>query len=184
MSITYTELLTVDSYNDLRKSVNWSTIGESLERKGLEHTALMMSANDEGIPVVVVRVIIDYGYIVYITDVVVHPDYQGKDIGRELMSKVIVYIAENSVPGQRKYINIMSASDKENFYEKFGFIKRQNDTLGCGLTQWVQKETLAGISRCKLYKSFILNEILSDEYRAEKAILDEKLKQSRIKQDC
>ena len=143
MSITYTESLTVEAYNGLRKSVNWSAFDESVAKKGLEHTAFMISANDEGVPVGMARVITDYGYIIYIADVVVRPDYQGKGIGRELMLKVMAYIAENTAPGQRKFINLMSAPDKEGFYEKFGFIKRPNDKLGCGMTQWVQKETLA-----------------------------------------
>jgi ribosomal protein S18 acetylase RimI-like enzyme len=143
MSIIYTESLTVEAYNGLRKSVNWSAIEEPLAKKGLEHTAFVISANDEGVPVGMARVITDYGYIVYIADVIVRPDYQGMGIGRALMSNVMAYIDENISPGQGKFINLMAAPDKEGFYEKFGFIKRPNDTLGCGMTQWVQKATLA-----------------------------------------
>jgi len=103
----------------------------------------MISANDEGVPVGMARVIIDYGYIVYIADVIVRPDYQGMGIGRALMSKVKAYIDENIAPGQGKFISLMAAPGKESFYEKYGFIKRPNDTLGCGMTQWMQNEKMA-----------------------------------------
>ena len=47
MSITYTESLTVEAYNGLRKSVNWSAIEESLAKKGLEHTAFVISVEEK-----------------------------------------------------------------------------------------------------------------------------------------
>ena len=53
----------------------------------------------------------------YIQDLMVHPNYQGKGIGTELMNQMIAYLKE-------KHIYMISVVYEENlklFYEKFGF---------------------------------------------------------------
>jgi predicted GNAT family N-acyltransferase len=124
----------------LRKSANWPAIEETLAQKGLEHSAFLIVANDNSSPIGMARVITDYGYTVYIADVIVLPDYQGKGLGREIMSQVMAYIDENIAPGHGKFITLMAAKGKEDFYLRFGFIKRPNDNYGCGMSQWIQKE--------------------------------------------
>jgi GNAT superfamily N-acetyltransferase len=85
------------------------------------------------------RVITDYGYVVYIADVIVMPEYQGKGVGRLLLNGIMKYINDNIAPGQQKSINLMAAKGKEEFYKKFGFEERPNDYSGCGMSQWISK---------------------------------------------
>lgn len=140
MNITYTNSLMPEEFNTLRASVGWTTIESVLTVKGLENTACIVCARDGEKAVGMARVITDYGYVVYIADMIVLPEYQGNGIGREIMSRVMAYIKQNIAQGQSKYIALMAAKDKEGFYEKFGFIKRPTDDSGCGMTQWMQKE--------------------------------------------
>ena len=86
------------------------------------------------------RVITDYGYVAYIADVIVLPEYQGKGIGGEIMRRVMAYIKDRTAPGQCMYIALMAAEGKEGFYERFGFKKRPAGNLGCGMTLWYEKE--------------------------------------------
>ena len=144
MNITYTNILTPEEYNDLRAAVHFSVIESSLAAKGLAHSAFIVSARDGGKAVGMARVITDYGYTVYIADVIVHPDYQGKGLGREIMTRIMAYVDENVAPGQAKFITLMAAKGKEGFYEKFGFLKRPTAELGCGMTQWIRKEEQDG----------------------------------------
>ncbi|MCQ2503861.1 MAG: GNAT family N-acetyltransferase [Saccharofermentans sp.] len=74
----------------------------------------------------------------YISDVIVPPDYQGKGYGRRIMEKLMSVINKSMKPGEKIMINFMAASGKEDFYQKFGSIKRPNDTLGCGMCRWVE----------------------------------------------
>lgn len=53
----------------------------------------------------------------YICDVSVHPDYQGRGIGREIVSKLLEFSA-----GHRKII-LYACPGKEDFYRKLGFMR-------------------------------------------------------------
>lgn len=142
MNITYTEKITVAQYNGLRKAVGWNEIQEDLALKGLENSAFLVVLADDLVPVGMARVITDYGYTVLISDVVVHPAYQGSGYGRMLMTKVMEYIHQNTAPGQKKMVNLMAAQGKEAFYKKFGFDERPNGKQGAGMSQWISVETI------------------------------------------
>jgi len=140
MTITYTNILTPEEYSSLRAAAGWSKIEASLAANGLMHSAFIVSVRDGEKAIGMARVITDYGYTVYIADVIVHPDYQGKGIGRGIMTRIMAWVGENIAPGQAKYITLMAAKGKEGFYEKFGFVRRPTDELGPGMTQWIRKK--------------------------------------------
>lgn len=140
MNIIYTNILTVEQYNGLRKSVSWNPIEPVLAKAGLDHTAFLIVANNNGVPVGMARVITDYGYQVLIADAIVHPDYQGNGIGGAMMKRVMTHIHESVASGQGKMINLMAAKGKDGFYQKFGFIERPSEKFGPGMTQWISKE--------------------------------------------
>jgi predicted N-acetyltransferase YhbS len=65
-----------------------------------------------------------------LADVIVKPDYQGKGIGKHLVSECIGYVDSQLKDGWKIKIVIVSAKGKENFYEQFGFVTRPNDQDG------------------------------------------------------
>ena len=137
MNISYSNTITVAQYNGLRKAVGWNAIQEDLAERGLQNTAYLVVLTDGGVPLGMARVITDYGYTVLLSDVVVHPDYQGSGCGRMLMTKIMDYISQSIAPGQMKMINLMAAQGKEGFYRKFGFLERPYDGKGAGMSQWI-----------------------------------------------
>ncbi|MCL1878899.1 MAG: GNAT family N-acetyltransferase [Defluviitaleaceae bacterium] len=138
MNIKYENSVSVEEFNLLRVAVGWSAIEAELTAKGLEHSAFVVCARDGEKAIGMARVITDYGYVVFVTDVTVLPEYQGKGIGGELMRRVMAYINENIAPGQRKAVQLMSKKGKEEFYEKYGFVQRPNETDGCGMVVWIE----------------------------------------------
>jgi GNAT superfamily N-acetyltransferase len=139
MNITYKNNISAEQFNMLRVSAGWKVIHPDLAQKGLDNTAYIIVACENGLPIGMARVVTDYGYTVIIADVIVLPAYQRKGIGKEIMTRIMTYIKENISPGQAKFINLMSAKGKEGFYKKFGFEERPNDKNGCGMTQWIEK---------------------------------------------
>ncbi len=108
-------------------------------KRGLENSAFIVAAKDGENTVGMARYISDGGYVVFIVDVIVLPEYQRKGIGKVMVGKIMEHIRCNLKDGYCIQVDLMAAKGKENFYEEFGFIKRPNDTFGCGMTQRIKK---------------------------------------------
>lgn len=139
MEIKFTKKISVGDYNFLRSSVGWKMVEAEQAKKGIKNSAYICVANVSGKNVGMARVITDGGCIVFIADVIVHPDYQGMGIGNEIMSRVMKYVEGLVNEGQFVYVSLMAAKGKEGFYERFGFTKRPNENYGCGMTQNIER---------------------------------------------
>ena len=74
MNIEYTNFLTVEEFNFLRTSVGWDAIENELASNGLKNSAFTVCARDGGKAIGMARVITDYGYVVFVHDVIVSPE--------------------------------------------------------------------------------------------------------------
>jgi ribosomal protein S18 acetylase RimI-like enzyme len=64
------------------------------------------------------RVLTDGIYRATLWDVVVHPDYQGRGVGEEMMNRILAHPILSRV--EKFWLN---TRDKFGFYEKFGFVR-------------------------------------------------------------
>ena len=127
---------TAEEYNYIRKQVGWTGYKISEINEGFKSTLYCVCAYENNKIVAMARVIGDGIMVFYIQDVIVLPQYQRQGIGSIMMNKIMQYIKANSV--NNTIIGLMSASGKEEFYEKYGFIKRPNEKMGCGMTQFYE----------------------------------------------
>ena len=140
MDYEITDYITPEEYMEMRRLVEWSEFPLEQAMEGIKHSAYLCVLRKDGKVIALARVITDYGYVVYIADVIVRPEYQGQGLGRKLMEDVMAYIKDQLKPGYKKMVSLMAAQGKEEFYKKFGFVTRPNDMYGCGMCQWVQAE--------------------------------------------
>ena len=141
MDIIFGSKISVEDFNFLRKSVGWGELELKIATKSIENALFIVTAIYDGKIIGLTRVSGDGGYTVFITDVIVLPDYQNKGIGKQLITKAMDYIKETFLEkGQGISVNLMSAKGREPFYEKFGFNVRPNENRGAGMDQWIQKE--------------------------------------------
>ena len=87
-------------------------------RRMLAGTDYQFSAWDGRRLVGFARVITDGVYRATLWDVVVHPDYQGRGVGEELMNRILTHPVLSTV--EKFWLN---TRDKHGFYEKFGFVR-------------------------------------------------------------
>lgn len=120
----------------LRAAVGWQPITEDQAQSGLDHSDFIIACRDEGQIVGCARIFWDKGYIAYLADVMVKPEYQGQGIGKKLVSSCIQYIDAQLKSGWRVKIVMVSAKGKEAFYEKLGFQGRPNKIDGPGMQMW------------------------------------------------
>ena len=83
------------------------------------------------------RAVGDGGYHLLVVDVIVHPDYQRQGIGKQMITQLMDFVhTEYIEDGETTMVSLLSAKDKEPFYEKFGFLRRPNDERGAGMSQF------------------------------------------------
>ena len=139
MQITYKEhTLTPEKFNNLTEAVDWGTRENKIIEEALKHTLYSLCVYDENKLIGYGRIIGDKTIFLYIQDIMVIPEYQGKKIGTGIMNKLIEKINEYKKvnPEIRTYLG--ATKGKESFYEKFGFISRPNEDLGAGMVLYNQ----------------------------------------------
>lgn len=136
--IVLSDEISVEDYNDLRKSVEFITIRENRARTALDNALYKVIAYDGKRPVGMTRVVGDGGYVYFICDVIVRPEYQSNGLGRRLIETTLSWLESQVEPGETIMVNLMSAMGKENFYEKLGFSTRPFGNHGAGMSRWIE----------------------------------------------
>ncbi|MBP3921928.1 MAG: GNAT family N-acetyltransferase [Ruminiclostridium sp.] len=136
--ITYEYRIPKD-INSFRRSVGWYELSERQLTAAKNNSVFAITALDGEKEVGSARVVGDGGYQFFISDVIVRPEYQGMGIGREMLNRLMNCALSVADDGETIMVNLMSAKDKEGFYEKLGFMKRPNDERGCGMTLFLTK---------------------------------------------
>lgn len=136
--ITYEYRIPKD-INSFRRSVGWYELSERQLNAAKNNSVFAITALDGEKEVGSARVVGDGGYQFFISDVIVRPEYQGMGIGREMLNRLMNCALSVADDGETIMVNLMSAKDKEGFYEKLGFMKRPNDERGCGMTLFLTK---------------------------------------------
>ena len=134
-----TNTIDPQDYLNMRDAVGWTKFAIEQATEGLKNS-IIWCIRDQGRPVALGRIVTDHGYIVYIADIIVLPEYQGQGLGRQIMENIMNYIKAQLKPGYRIMAVLVSAKGKEAFYEKFGFIKRPDESFGPGMHQWLTIE--------------------------------------------
>lgn len=98
-------------------------------RLAMENSVFRVSVFDGGKVVAMARMIGDMGLCYYIKDVIVHPDYQKKGIGRLLINELLEFIKSNGIGGTQIFVELCAMPDKIPFYEKFGFSANEAQRL-------------------------------------------------------
>ncbi|MBO5488706.1 MAG: GNAT family N-acetyltransferase [Eubacterium sp.] len=135
--ITFTHEISIREYNDLRASVDFITILPARAEIALANSLYKIIAWDGDTPVGMARVVGDGGYVYFICDVIVRPSHQSLGLGRRIIERVLGWLESQVTEGETIMVNLMSAMNKEPFYEKLGFHERPFGNHGAGMSRWI-----------------------------------------------
>lgn len=134
--MTYTEELpTQDQFFDLFLTTGWNKKYELSKEElyeALKNSWYSISIFDNKQLVGFGRMICDGVVHALILDVIIHPDFQAKGIGKEVMSKLVTKCKEHKI----RDIQLFSAKDKGGFYEKLGFKNRAETSPGMEMEKY------------------------------------------------
>ncbi len=139
--IEFKKDITFEEYNELRRLVGWGTISERQFNTSIPNSRFITVGKCDGKTVSMARAVGDGGYHLLIVDVIVHPDFQGQGIGKEMLSQLMDFVKNGYVEkGETTMVSLLSAKGKEPFYEKMGFMRRPNDERGAGMSLFYTQE--------------------------------------------
>ena len=99
----------------------------------MAHTTAVIAIRHGDRYVGITRILFDYGTDAYLTDVIVHPDYQGQGIGGLLVKNALAYLQAHVQPGVRIACSLYANPGKEPFYAAYGFQSLPNAQYGHGM---------------------------------------------------
>lgn len=134
--IRYVDNISAEEYMNLRKTVGWVQFPLEEAQICIDNAYMVLCVRDDDKAIGVVRLLWDGGYIAFLSDVIVDPEYQGQGIGRKLVESCIERLKKDMKPGYKVKLTLNSAKGKEPFYEKFGFRVRPNEDAGPAMDQW------------------------------------------------
>ncbi|MCM1171580.1 MAG: GNAT family N-acetyltransferase [Clostridium sp.] len=125
--------VSADEFNYLTNKVGWGTRASHIVEEALQNTLYSVSIYADNKIIGYGRMIGDKTIFLYIQDIMVIPEYQGKKIGTEIMNVLLDKINEYKQINSDIRTYLGASKGKEQFYERFGFKARASVDLGEGM---------------------------------------------------
>ena len=123
----------IEEFNYLYDAVGWGSYDEIVSEKALANTMYSVSVYDDDKIIGYGRIIGDGICFLYIHDVMVIPKYQNKKVGSQIMNKLLEKVNQIKIENPYVRVYLGASKGKEKFYERCGFITREDANLGSGM---------------------------------------------------
>ena len=134
MSIKFVEKFpTPVEYNSLSEAVGWGSKEKSVIEEAFKNTLYSLCVYEKEVLIGYGRIIGDKTIFLYFHDLKVLPKYQNQGIGTEIMKRLLKQVDEYKKVNSEIRTYLGAAKGKEEFYEKFGFVRRPNEDVGAGM---------------------------------------------------
>lgn len=137
MDVKLENNLLVSEHAELVALMGWKAISEERTEQAIKNSMYVVKAVLDGKTVGMGRLIGDFGCHGLLTDIIVHPDYQGKGIGTKIVLNIKEYAYNYIKPGERFMIELCPTAGKRDFYLKCGF--KYKPEMMDGMYLWVEK---------------------------------------------
>ena len=110
-----------DDYCRLRREAGMSPKTLEAARKGLPNTLYGVSLQRDGEVIGMGRIIGDGGCFYTVVDIAVTPQYQGRGLGKRIMTALDAWLRENAEPSA--YVTLVADGEARHLYAKYGFVE-------------------------------------------------------------
>ncbi|MGI9202982.1 MAG: GNAT family N-acetyltransferase [Woeseiaceae bacterium] len=113
------EVPAVKEYMALRIAAGLDPKSPEAAKLGLPNSLFAVCVRDDAQLIGMGRIVGDGGCNFEVVDIAVHPDWQRRGIGYQVMQSLIKYLEANAPPSA--YVSLIADGDASRLYEKFGF---------------------------------------------------------------
>ena len=132
--------ISVADYQILHRAVGWKILSDSIVKKSLKNSHIVLSAYEDNKAIGMVRLVSDKATHGLLSDVIVLPEYQGKGIGKSLMEELSNRIQTFVNNKDQFLLELVPTKGYEEFYKKCGF-KVDNSAL-LGAYRWFKNQNI------------------------------------------
>lgn len=125
--------ISAEDFNFLTEKVGWGVRDKKVVKEALDNTFYSVCACDGDKIIGYARLIGDKTIFLYLQDVMVLPEYQGRKVGTKLINMIMTKIREMQSKSPTLRVYLGASKGKEGFYKRFGFITRSEANLGEGM---------------------------------------------------
>lgn len=124
-------------FMNLRKVLGWKEINQKQVEEGLKNTMCKVSVKLYNETIALGRLVGDYSCKGVLSDILVHPNHQGKGFGKIVVTTLIKMVQDTLNEGDVFQIEATPTCGNREFYVKCGFkYKPQNQD---GVYVWLKK---------------------------------------------
>ena len=113
------EVPAVNEYMALRIAAGLSPKSVEAAKLGLPNSLFAVCVRDGVQLIGMGRIVGDGGCNFEVVDIAVHPDWQRRGIGYQIMQSLIAYLKAKAPPSA--YVSLIADGDAAQLYQKFGF---------------------------------------------------------------
>lgn len=118
----------VDDYRRLRNAAGLSAKSAEAAAKGLGNTLYGVSLIQDGELIGMGRIIGDGGCFFVVVDIAVHPDYQRRGLGKQIMQALDAWLRANAPVSA--HVSLLADGDARHLYAQYGFIETAPHSIG------------------------------------------------------
>ena len=130
--------LDIDTYLELRQSVNFRKLTRDQAKKGLSNSMYTLVAFKDGKAVGMGRIVGDGAIICYVQDLIIRPEVQGEGIGGLILETLKKFVIQEGYEGTTMMFDLMCAKGREEFYKKHGFTESIFQTHSSKVAFYIQ----------------------------------------------
>ncbi|MET1416378.1 GNAT family N-acetyltransferase [Roseibium sp. HPY-6] len=129
MTIRLSEQISdTDTYLSLRAAGGLSSYDRDAADIGLKNSLYSVMLLDQDRTIGMGRLVGDGGCFVQVADIIVHPDFQGRGLGKKIMEALTSFIETRLPPSI--YVSLIADVPANHLYEQFGFRETAPSSLG------------------------------------------------------
>lgn len=137
MNYIIKDTIDYNDFCDIRKSINWNELNTNQVKRAIDGSMFNVSVFDNDLCVGVGRIVGDGVLKGILTDVMVREDYQGKGIGKMIVTTLIKNLDDSINIGESFQLEASPTTGNRDFYVKCGMKYKPENQDGTYL--WIRK---------------------------------------------
>lgn len=136
----FVDKITAKDFIDLHEAAGWKILSEKEIKRSLKNSMFVVGVKEGNKIIGMARIVGDFATHGLLCDVIVHPNYQNKGVGKAMVKHIMARAQEFANKHDQFIVELLPTTGKAGFYEKCGFKYLPDKMEGC--YKWFKNENI------------------------------------------